>query len=281
MLIDCKSVAGNSFRLDLPGDTLLCELQSKIADSLSDQSASENRVLTPSVQLVIGDCVYPNEVIGEHQPLCKLLTVENVTANKIELNYILYNFTDEQRDFLKSSARRVSNDPIKDRLVMLAAVQKEDQFNVALDDMSLHYASAELRMDKDVVLTAVKTDGRALKFASAELRADREVVLTAISNRSLALKFASEALRANKDVVLNAVGKDGRILRHASEDLKNDRTVVLTAIHQDAIALYHASSDLRADKEVVLAAVSQNGRALEYASEDLKNDRTVVLTAIH
>ena len=41
--------------------------------------------------------------------------------------------------------------------------------------MALKQASKELRADLEVVLAAVRQDGRALKHASPELQADREV----------------------------------------------------------------------------------------------------------
>ena len=48
--------------------------------------------------------------------------------------------------------------------------------------MSLQYASAEMKNDKEVVLAAVKQDGysMSLQYASADLKNDKEVVLAAV-----------------------------------------------------------------------------------------------------
>ena len=47
--------------------------------------------------------------------------------------------------------------------------------------MSLMYASADLKNDKEVVLAAVKQDGYSLAHASDDLANDKEVVLAAVS----------------------------------------------------------------------------------------------------
>jgi hypothetical protein len=111
-------------------------------------------------------------------------------------------------------------------------------------------------------------DGCALQFASAELRADRQVVLTAVAQADDALQYALEYFY------------DGCALQFASAELRADREVVLAAMAQHGYALEYASAELRADREVVLAAVAQNGYALEYASAELRADREVVLTAV-
>jgi hypothetical protein len=43
------------------------------------------------------------------------------------------------------------------------------------EGLSLEFASADLRADKEVVLAAVRSDGDALEYASIALRADEEV----------------------------------------------------------------------------------------------------------
>ena len=45
------------------------------------------------------------------------------------------------------------------------------------------HASAALKDDREIVLEAVKQNGRALEYASATLKDDREIVLEAVSSR--------------------------------------------------------------------------------------------------
>lgn len=61
-------------------------------------------------------------------------------------------------------------------------------------------------------------NGLALEYmyASAELRSDREMVLSAVKQNGLALEYASEELRGDLDVVLAAGAQNGLALEHAS-----------------------------------------------------------------
>ena len=146
--------------------------------------------------------------------------------------------------------------------------------------LNLEYASATLRNDRDVVLTAVQQNGRSLQYASETLRNDRDVVLAAQEQNGVVLYFASETLRNDRDVVLAAVEQNAYALQFASETLRNDREVVLAAVEQNPYALQFASERLRNDRGVVLAAVEQNAYALQFASERLRNDSGVVLSAV-
>ena len=51
-------------------------------------------------------------------------------------------------------------------------------------------------------MAAVKQNWRALRFASAELKGDREVVMTAVRQRgAFALRFASEELKGDRQIL--------------------------------------------------------------------------------
>ena len=60
----------------------------------------------------------------------------------------------------------------------------------AVSWLLLRKEPAELRADKEVVLAAVKQDGRSLEYASAKLRADKEVVLSAVKQDGRSLEYA-------------------------------------------------------------------------------------------
>jgi hypothetical protein len=80
--------------------------------------------------------------------------------------------------------------------------------------------------DKELVLEAVKQNGRSLKYASEELKNDKEVVLEAVKEYGYSLYHSSEELKNDKEVVLEAVKKNSNSLDFASEELKNDKEVV-------------------------------------------------------
>ena len=77
--------------------------------------------------------------------------------------------------------------------------------------LNLEYASATLRNDRDVVLTAVQQNGRSLQYASETLRNDRDVVLAAVEQNGYSLEYASSDLKADRAVVLAAMRKTPKV----------------------------------------------------------------------
>lgn len=84
-----------------------------------------------------------------------------------------------------------------------------------------------------------------LMEAPADVRDDRDVVLSAVGLVGFALQWASEGVRGDREVVLVAVAQDGNALRWASDNLRGDRDVVLVALRQNKDALLHASDELQ------------------------------------
>ena len=118
---------------------------------------------------------------------------------------------------------------------------------------------------------------RKLSLLCAELRDDKQVVLTAIQQSAQSFEYASDNLKNDKEVVLAAVQKQKVLassqLKNASDNLKNDREIVLKALQSQGSALVYASNELKNDREIVLIALQQSqGYALEYASNELKNE---------
>ena len=65
------------------------------------------------------------------------------------------------------------------------------------------------KVPRELVLEAVRQDGRALQFTSPELCRDREVVMDAVrQSRGRAFRFASPELRRDREFVLEAVLQD-------------------------------------------------------------------------
>ena len=71
--------------------------------------------------------------------------------------------------------------------------------------------------------------------ASARLKDDKEVVVTAMSQNGRALEFASDELQAEKKVVIPAVAKSvGEMLKYASAELHEG------ALHKHQLSLVSA-----------------------------------------
>ena len=89
--------------------------------------------------------------------------------------------------------------------------------------MATSDANPAIATNKDIVLAAVRQNGRALAWASLELRADKEVVLAAVAEDGRALEWAGPTLRADPDIVLVARTQQGQVLQDASPALQADR----------------------------------------------------------
>jgi hypothetical protein len=100
----------------------------------------------------------------------------------------------------------------------------------------LEYASDRIKNDREVILNAVKHNGKALCFASEQMKNDRDIVITAVQNCGFALRHASKNLRADKDVVLAAMKEDTRAFVYADETLKTDKDILLAKNMKDILS---------------------------------------------
>ncbi|OLQ03582.1 Anthranilate N-benzoyltransferase protein 2 [Symbiodinium microadriaticum] len=111
-----------------------------------------------------------------------------------------------------------------------------------------------LRDDPQVAHAAVSYDGCTLKHVGSDLRKDRQLVLTAVKSNGNAIQWADARFRSDREVMMAAVRYHGTLLRCASEDLRNDRQVVYQAILGHGYALSYASERLRSDPELISLA---------------------------
>jgi len=120
---------------------------------------------------------------------------------------------------------------------------------------------------KDLVLTAVKKDGKALQYASDELKNDKDVVFAAFQR----MGFSVENHMSVRDMVLTAVEKRGDALDYAAPDLKADRGVVLAAIEKSGNAWIFASDIMKTDKDILFRAFQKQGMPVDQnmTSQDL------------
>ena len=116
------------------------------------------------------------------------------------------------------------------------------------------YTPSMIRLDKRIMLKAVKLYAPNFKYAHSDLRSDPRFVFKVVSVNGYALKYADPIFRFKKKYVLAAVKSNGHALEFASRELKKDR-------------------------EVVVAAIIQNPKALEYADPTLKEDPSMICLA--
>ena len=84
----------------------------------------------------------------------------------------------------------------------------------------------KLKVDKEVILAAVKQNGKALEYTDEKLKADKKIVLLVVKQNGRTLEYADEKLKANKEVVLAAVKQDVSALDYVDDSLKNDPDIL-------------------------------------------------------
>jgi len=84
-------------------------------------------------------------------------------------------------------------------------------YGVACNPKSIKYFSDYWKDDLEMVLVAVRSDGRSLKYASKRLRCVRCVVEAAVSNYGPALEWTSSVLRQDPEMVALSTGGSSKI----------------------------------------------------------------------
>ncbi|MDP3301483.1 MAG: DUF4116 domain-containing protein, partial [Sulfuricurvum sp.] len=120
--------------------------------------------------------------------------------------------------------------------------------------------------------------------ASEWLKMDRELVSTAMKKDTFAFSMASDVLRDNEIFILEYIKFASSLnfswLLFISNRLKNDRAFSLEIIKNDSNALAYLNESIRDDEIVILAAVSKHPSSLKYASSRLKNSRSFIFKVV-
>lgn len=109
-----------------------------------------------------------------------------------------------------------------------------------------------LRADKELVMAAVKGDGKNLYWASKELKDDKEIALNAIKygDNVDAFKYVSDRLKSDRDIALAAVEYSAFNIRLVGDELKHDADFIKEAcIANYDLVKYRDVRDLRLDAE--------------------------------
>jgi hypothetical protein len=136
--------------------------------------------------------------------------------------------------------------------------------------------------DLDIVWAAVKQHGYALRLASARLRAEPRLALTAVTQNGYAFEFVDPALRgaAHRDIALAAVRSCGFALGWCHPELQNDLPFAWEAVQRHGEAIRDVGPDLVLHRGLALAAVQQTGYALRCLHPDFLWDEVIVMLAV-
>lgn len=109
-----------------------------------------------------------------------------------------------------------------------------------------------LRADKELVMAAVKGDGKNLYWASKALRDDKEIAINAIKYgyNAYAFEYVSDRLKSDRDVALAAVEYSAFNMRLVGDELKHDADLIRDAcIANYDLVKYCDIAELRLDAE--------------------------------
>ena len=180
---------------------------------------------------------------------------------------------------------------------------------IAIDANSITIASAELQLDRKLILSAIQC-GAEFKIVPEQFRGDYEILLEGIRaagfcpDRSPFL-LASDELKANASLALEAIKRDERAFEAVNQSLKFDRDFIIRSMQSNAeVFLYlsqklkentdfvldlldashridisflaHAPSTILASRDVIITAMQGDPTAYRYAGATLKYDRTIL-----
>jgi len=130
---------------------------------------------------------------------------------------------------------------------------------VLYNGIFLELGDGPTRSDRDIVFRAIRSNPEALQFASPGLRLNREVVLTAIRRKGVVLRYAHEKLKNDPELVFEAVREDPDALQFASDEIRQNKDLVILAARYKPSAVKFAKGGLERDEHVQKAAGTWRG----------------------
>ena len=117
------------------------------------------------------------------------------------------------------------------------------------------------------MLKLVKIDGLLLLYADDDFKIDRDIVLAAVKQNGYALEYIGNITNYEilKEIVLVAIDNEPTSIIHAPSTIRNDREIALAAVRKDGTVLALLSGVMRRDPEIIDAAVNNNPEARRYA----------------
>jgi len=130
------------------------------------------------------------------------------------------------------------------------------------------YSSKTLKSDPEFCKKFIEKDGWILNEAPAEIKDNKDCVISATTTRPSALEEASDRLKADFDTVMACVKLKGYAIKNAHEDLKNNKEIVYEAVKNDSESFRYAGSKI---KEEIGNKDPEQYLKSEFLAKDLQN----------
>ena len=141
--------------------------------------------------------------------------------------------------------------------------------------------TAHYKNDKDLILSALKTNPSVLRCVSETLRQDKDFLLNAVIQNKKCINEMNGKLFEDLDLLKNLVNYDPEFVRMVPKSACDNRELMLFLVSKNWQAIRYCSSSLKNDWDIAYAAVSQNGLALQFCSTELRKDPEITITAVH
>lgn len=164
---------------------------------------------------------------------------------------ILENVLREINNFFQKNSERNSNDNFIEETTINFILEKYKAFPILQQKGDeLQFFPKELKMDREIVLTAVSHSGSALVYADDSLKADREIVLTAVKENGSALRMANDVFKKDPEIAMLAIKENFWTFDCIDSSLKQDKNFILRAINTSMFIYSFLEAALQNDPEV-------------------------------
>lgn len=157
---------------------------------------------------------------------------------------------------------------------LMQAVQERAQ--------SMSFASEELKNDRKLMKSIVRTQPWAVCFAGEQMKSDPAIARTVLSTQGHFYYCFSDNIKRDRIYALLALRSENPVkLNFIASALHTDREVVLTAVQTGTYNYWSILSDLNRDPEVVRLAIEHDQLVPLHSKEpDLRNNKSYVISAL-
>ena len=158
-------------------------------------------------------------------------------------------------------------------------LQKDKEISLAVlaaRPLYAEFTDVTLKKDRDIILTAVKADGRALMYFPDEVRGNEEYALAAVSDFCRSYAYVTGEAKKSREVALAVAKSGGDAIELLPEEFKGDKEVCLTAVSRNPKTLVYFTEELKSDKDVALAVVAADRTAVKLLSDEAFSHTEVV-----
>ena len=98
---------------------------------------------------------------------------------------------------------------------------------------------------KDKVIEIVKKNGLKLRYIPDFYKLDKEIVLLAIKQNPRAIIYSNKSIRDNSDIIFTLIKQNGLLIKYLSYNSKSNKQVVITALLNNRDSITFVSNNLK------------------------------------